>query len=525
MDRRGCPAPGRDTASCDQLRAADRSRSKVSSRPAATLTAIVAGSLPVVSANPMGVRIRAIVDGSWPPSASIRWNRAHFPAEPISPIEPRSPPRRMASHSAASSAWSWVMISTWVPGGSSPRTISGSSGTRWTWRFATASDSGASRSSVSCSGRLSTRCSWRSCRTRMRASSNPTWPTPKMATAGTTGSGSSSTVTVPPQHWTPCSTGALSDSAVSNSTGFAPGSASSSRARSTATASTLPPPIDPHVSRTPTTSLAPASRGACPRTDATVTSTPGSRRARRRATALNQVVSGMGDGVLCPLGLGLAPVRVGRLGRDDVGVGDMAVRSVLPRLLDGPVDGLRGRGAAEVDARPRRPERGRGLPQRLPHREGQHQRRFPDGLGPVDRALLGRVLEQGHVEDLGHLREAGQLVGAGRLGQELAAPGAVTGVPAQVLEGEPAGPLHEGALDLAEVHQGREAVTDVVDDVDAPRAVGAGEAVDLDLGGGGPVGEVLERRPPHHRRVPVKPLGAVVPRRPQLDPLEIGGPD
>ena len=45
---------------------ADRSRSKVSSRSAATLTAIVAGSLPVISASPMGVRIRAIDDLSWP---------------------------------------------------------------------------------------------------------------------------------------------------------------------------------------------------------------------------------------------------------------------------------------------------------------------------------------------------------------------------------------------------------------------------------------------------------------------------
>jgi hypothetical protein len=32
-----------------------------------------------------------------------------------------------------------------------------------------------------------------------------------------------------------------------------------------------------------------------------------------------------------------------------------------------------------------------------------------------------------------------------------------------------------------------------VDDVDAPCAVGTGEAVDLDLGGGDAVGEVLER--------------------------------
>ena len=88
------------------------------------------------------------------------------------------------------------------------------------------------RSSVSCSGRESTRCSSRSCRARIRASSRPTWPTPKIATAGTTGSGSSSTVTSPPQHWTPCWTGALSDSCAVNELGGGRHSASSARARS-----------------------------------------------------------------------------------------------------------------------------------------------------------------------------------------------------------------------------------------------------------------------------------------------------
>ena len=47
----------------------------------------------------------------------------------------------------------------------------------------------------------------------MRASSSPTWPTPKIATLGTTGNGSSSTDTSPPQHCTPMlrRSGALSD--------------------------------------------------------------------------------------------------------------------------------------------------------------------------------------------------------------------------------------------------------------------------------------------------------------------------
>ena len=81
----------------------------------------------------------------------------------------------------------------------------------------------------------------------MRASSSPTWPIPKIATAGSTASGSSSTVTCPPQHCTPCSTGALSDRSAVNVSGTAPGSVSSARARSIAIASRLPPPTEPQV--------------------------------------------------------------------------------------------------------------------------------------------------------------------------------------------------------------------------------------------------------------------------------------
>ena len=47
-------------------------------RAAATLTAMVAGSLPVSSGSPIGVVIRSTASGAWPSSASLRRNRAHF---------------------------------------------------------------------------------------------------------------------------------------------------------------------------------------------------------------------------------------------------------------------------------------------------------------------------------------------------------------------------------------------------------------------------------------------------------------
>ena len=105
-----------------------------------------------MSGRPIGVVIRSITSSAWPTSASLRRNRAHLPAEPISPIEPSCGVRSAASHSAASSAWSCVMISTWVPGGSSASTSSGSTGTWWTCTRATASASTARRSGAVCVG-------------------------------------------------------------------------------------------------------------------------------------------------------------------------------------------------------------------------------------------------------------------------------------------------------------------------------------------------------------------------------------
>src|SRR5699024_3331177 len=87
------------------------------SRSAAALTAIVAGSLPVSAGSPIGHRMVSMVSDEKPSSARFLRKRCHLAREPISPIEPRSPRARAAEHRCRSSAWSWVMMSTWLPGG------------------------------------------------------------------------------------------------------------------------------------------------------------------------------------------------------------------------------------------------------------------------------------------------------------------------------------------------------------------------------------------------------------------------
>ena len=231
--------------------------------------------------------MRASAASSWPSAASLRANRPHFTAEPINPIDPRWPQRRAASHSAASSAWSCVMISTWLPAGSSPSTSSGT--TAW-WRCTRATACSMTTRS-SWPARESTRCSSTSWRASTSASSVPTCPTPKIAIDGTGRSGSNSSVTSPPQHCTPCWAGARSESRVTLVSGSVVDAAISPRAWTTAACSRLPPPIVPQVRSCPTTIFAPASRGACPRTAITVTSTPGCRARRSSDTAVSQCIS------------------------------------------------------------------------------------------------------------------------------------------------------------------------------------------------------------------------------------------
>src|SRR5699024_10626726 len=79
---------------------------------------------------------------------------------------------------------------------------------------------------------------------------------------------------------------ALSDNDTCTSSGVVPPVRSISRAASMATASRLPPPTVSQTSSAATTIFAPACRGECPRTCATVTSTPGERLRRRWASAV-----------------------------------------------------------------------------------------------------------------------------------------------------------------------------------------------------------------------------------------------
>ena len=200
-DRRG---PPRGVAAGS---AAAASSTSCSTR-AATLTAIAAGSFERMPSMPIGVDTRARSSSPSPASRSSFVNRAHFEREPMRPIEPRPGVRSAASTMARSSTWSWVMTSTCAPAGRSASAASGTGSGRIV-TVATASAKGPLapgapiRSGASISARESTSVSSIGWRDRMRASSSPTWPIPKIATAGTTGRGSSSMVTSPPQHCTP----------------------------------------------------------------------------------------------------------------------------------------------------------------------------------------------------------------------------------------------------------------------------------------------------------------------------------
>ncbi len=76
-------------------------------------------------------------------------------------------------------------------------------------------------------------------------------------------------------------------------------------------------------------------------------------------------------------------------------------------------------------------------------------------------------------------------------------------VPPQLLGGEPAEPLDEAALDLADIDRRVQRAAAIVQDVDALDAGLARERVDGGLGAGGAVGEVVERVAPPRVAVPV----------------------
>ena len=110
----------------------------------------------------------------------------------------------------------------------------------------------------------------------------------------------------------------------------------------------------------------------------------------------------------------------------------------------------------------------------------------------------GRVVEHPHVEDRRHVAAAGDLVGRG---PDRAQPALL--VPPQLLAGEPALALHEGALDLAEIDRGIERGAAILHQVGAQHAALAGQGVDRHFGRRRAEGEIEERPAAHRRAIPV----------------------
>ena len=218
-------------------------------RSAATLTAMVAGSLPATSGSPMGVVIRASASGPWP-------SLGQLDAEP-GPLGRRADQAdraevRAAQRDVAQGGVLGVVVGhdEHVGARRAPRRGPARARGAWcTWTRATAS-----RVAPAAPRRAAPRASRRgAARGRGGPGSGPARARrgrrPKIATDGTTASGSRRMVTSPPQHCTPCSTGALSlrdDASASRDAArlvgeHAPGPAA------TAVASRLPPPMLPHV--------------------------------------------------------------------------------------------------------------------------------------------------------------------------------------------------------------------------------------------------------------------------------------
>ena len=302
--------------------------------------------------SPIGVVIRAIVGRVVPLVRELASEPAHFADEPIRPIEPRCSQRSAASHSAASSAWSWVMTSTWVPGGQLAEDQLGQHGTWCTCTRATASSRTAQpRRPRAAPARESTRCSSRSWRARIRASSSPTWPDPEDRDRGYDGQRLEQQ-----GHLAAAALHAVLD-------GRLVGERHREQlgARRPASREQRAGPLDrgrlevaaadaPQVVVGGDDHLRAASRGACPRTAATVTSTPGSTLARSRSTAASQFMAGSlrREQRCCQprsdsgcIGRG---VRVGLVGHGAGEALDARAVVVAARAsLDRPVDRLRGR--------------------------------------------------------------------------------------------------------------------------------------------------------------------------------------
>ena len=99
---------------------------------------------------------------------------------------------------------------------------------------------------------------------------------------------------------------------------------------------------------------------------------------------------------------------------------------------------------------------------------------------------------------------------------------AASGVPHQLLGGEPAHALHKAALNLANVDGRVDGAAHVVQDVHPQHPVLPGQGVDGDLGAGGAVGKVIKRSAGECGLVVVDFGGAVEAVAPELDAVGVG---
>src|SRR5581483_7682090 len=287
-------------------------------------------------------------------------------------------------------------------------------------------------------------------RSRMRATSLPTWPAPKRTISRSLCVSSISSfllktsVTLPPQHWP-----SESPSAKRRSRRASPES-SISRAILSALYSRLPPPIVPRVSCAETHIRVPASLGAEPSV--------------------------------------------------------LATRISITKLMEGPQFLLRIRRGFHRNWIRRIARRAYRVVDRVEHREREHERRLADRLGAVgDVAHVAAALPERDVEHRRAVARHGNLVGRGRMRLQLA-----LRVPDELLARQPAHALDEAALDLAAVDGRVERAPDVVQQVGAQQARLPGQRVDDHFGAGRAVGEVVVRLAPpalavemQSRRAPV----------------------
>ena len=167
-----------------------------------------------------------------------------------------------------------------------------------------------------------------------------------------------------------------------------------------------------------------------------------------------------------------------------------------------------------------RAEGARRSPQGEVGADAVQERRLADalrgehGLGVVAvREEVGHDLARGGVQ-------VGDLVGGQVLGEQ---PAAV--VEAELLDGQPADALGQAALDLAAVDLGREGAAGVVDDLDRLDAVGAAQAVHLDLGQGRAEDVVGEGAAALAALVVVEARGGVVSLGREVHALDVGAGD